>query len=570
MLITLQIENYALMERVSIGFGPGLNVLSGETGSGKSILVDALGLLLGERAEAGVIRSGAAQATVTGSFDTPFASPAEASAWCDEHGLPELETAIRLRREIGAGRSRAFIDHQVATLGLLRELAQRLGDIHSQNEALVSFTPAAQLRLLDRFAALEGESAATGAAHARWQAASERLREEQAEQQRAAQQAEQWQFQAAEIDAIKPERGEDVRLEQERQLLANAERVRAAAEAAYACLYDAPEAAAAQLKTAQKQLQEWQRFDGSVAALSERLGALRVEVNDLAQEIRGLADRVRASPGRLAGIEDRITALNGLQRQYGPGLDAVLAHRERLGEHLDGIAHAAESTAQAREQAAAAEADYHGLATALSRKRHSAAKQLQSKLEAEVADLAMSLRFEVEFAADQTWTAGGWDHIRFLASTNPGEPLQPVAAIASGGELSRLLLALHLVAEARQAPGHAGVQRTLVLDEIDAGIGGRAAAAVGEKLRQLGEHYQVLCVTHLAQIACCASTHLRVEKQAAEGRTTTRIVPLEGEARTAEIARMLAGNATDPTALRHARELLERRPPTRRDARSRG
>lgn len=563
MLITLQIENYALMERVSIRFGPGLNVLTGETGSGKSILVDALGLLLGERAEAATIRSGASLATVTGSFDSLFASSAEAAAWCEEHGLTELEAEIRLRREIGASRSRAFIDHQLATVGLLRELAQRLGEIHSQNEALVSFTPAAQLRLLDRFAGTEREVSAIGEAYTRWREANERVKNEEAERRRQEQEADLWRFQLAEIDGVAPVAGEDARLSEERQILANADRVLSAAQAAYGCLYDEPEAAAAQLKAAQKQIQDWQRFDPAVAGLTERLEAVRVEVDDIAQEARRLAERVEASPARLAAVEDRLASLDRLQRKYGPSLGEVLAKREEVAEKLSRFAHAAEIAAQTREQAAATEAQYRTLAGALSRKRQAAAKQLKTKLEAEVSELAMTLRFEVEFAAGEEWSATGWDRIRFLASTNPGEPLQPVAAIASGGELSRLLLALHLVAEAQQQSRKGATQRTLVLDEIDAGIGGRAAAAVGHKLQRLGEHYQVLCVTHLAQIACYAATHLRVEKQEREGRTTTAIEPLEGEARTAEIARMLAGNASDATALKHARELLAAARPRR-------
>lgn len=556
MLITLQIENYALMERVSIRFGPGLNVLTGETGSGKSILVDALGLLLGERAEAGSIRSGASLATVTGSFDSPFASSAEAAAWCEEHGLTELEAAIRLRREIGVSRSRAFIDHQLATVGLLREMAQRLGEIHSQNEALVSFTPAAQLRLLDRFAGTESEVDTAGKAYARWREANARLQNEEDERRRQEQEADLWRFQLAEIESVAPVAGEDARLSEERQILANAERVLSAAQAAYGCLYDEPEAAAAQLKTAQKQIQDWQRFDPAVAGLTRRLEAVRVEVDDIAQETRRLAERVEASPARLAAIEERLAALDRLQRKYGPSLVEVLAKQEEVAARLDRFAHATEIAAQTRAEAAAAEAEYRKSAGTLSRKRQAAAKQLKAQLEAEVAELAMTLRFEVDFAEGEEWSATGWDRIRFLASTNPGEPLQPVAAIASGGELSRLLLALHLIAEARQEARKGVAQRTLVLDEIDAGIGGRAAAAVGQKLRRLGEHYQVLCVTHLAQIACYGSTHLRVEKQESKGRTTTEIEPLEGEARIAEIARMLAGNAGDATALKHARELL--------------
>ena len=572
MLTTLQIENYALVEQLTLEFGPGFNVLTGETGSGKSIIVDALGLLLGERAEAGAIRSGAAQATVTGSFASPFASAAEAAAWCAERGLSELGAELRLRREIAAnGRSRAFVDHQLSSLGLLRELARGLGEIHSQNEALVSFTPAAQLRLLDRFAATEAEAAAAGVAYAAWKAASERLRAEQAAERQRLQEVDLWRYQAQEIDAARPRPGEDAALEQERLVLANAERIAAAAQSAYASLYDAPEAVAAQLKAALRQVQEWQRYDASVAPLGPRLEALRAEAADIADEIRSLADRVEAAPGRLAEVEERLAALDKLRRKYGPQLEDVLRHRDELAAKLDQVANAAALQATAAGEAAAAAADYRRRAEALSRQRRAAALRLRQKLEAEVADLAMTLRFEVEFdpatgeaPPEASWGASGWDRVRFLASTNPGEPLQPVAEIASGGELSRLLLALHLVAEGQAKPGRSAkaaaargaARKTLVLDEIDAGIGGRAAEAVGQKLQQLGQHYQVLCVTHLAQIATFARHHLRVEKRASGGRTRTEVAVLTGPERIEEVARMLAGNQLNPTSLRHAQELL--------------
>lgn len=557
MLVTLQIENYALLERVLIRFGPGLNVLSGETGSGKSILVDALGLLLGERAEAGVIRSGATQATVTGRFTSPFPTQAAAAAWCQEHGLDALEPEIRLRREIGVARSRAFLDHQMATLGLLRDLAGRLGEIHSQNEALVSFTPAAQLRLLDHFARLEGAAAALGGAYTQWHDSRARLEEQEHASEQAASEADLWRFQAEEIDAVAPKGGEEETLATERQILAHAGRVLSAAQSAYGLLYDEPEAATAQLKAALRQLQEWQRFDSAVEPLARRLEAVRAEVDDIALETRRLAERVDAAPGRLTLVEDRLAALERLRRKYGPTFADVLAHRERLASQLESLAQSVQTTSALGERAAAADAEYQKQARAVSARRRKAAVQLAHKLEAEVAALAMTLRFEVVFEQAGANGPTGWDRVCFMASTNPGEPLQPVAEIASGGELSRLLLALHLAAEAN-ADGKAGSAspRTLVLDEIDAGIGGRAAAAVGDKLQRLGEHYQVLCVTHLAPIACYADTHLRVEKQQSQGRTVTAITTLEGAAREAEIARMLAGNSDDPTALRHARELL--------------
>lgn len=572
MLTTLQIENYALIDQVTMEFGPGFNVLTGETGSGKSIIVDALGLLLGERAETSAIRSGTEQAAVTGSFTSPFVTAAAAAFWCSDHGLSELGAEIQLRREItGNGRSRAFVDHQLATLAVLRELARSLGEIHSQDEALTAFAPAAQLRLLDRFASTEagaeGDAEALSTAFAAWREWSDKLIAEQAEERTRSQEAELWRFQAQEIDAVRPEAGEDAALEQERVVLANAERILGAAQGAYALLYDAPESVGAQLKAALRQLAEWGRFDTAVTPLAARLEAVRAEAADVANEIRSLADRVESAPGRLAQIEERLAALDRLKRKHGPALEDVLRHRAELADKLERLEKTGILQAEAAARVAAAGTEYRRLAVSASRLRRAAAARLRQKLEAEVTDLAMSIRFDVEF--DQAagveppisnWGPTGWDRIRFLASTNPGEPLHPVAEIASGGERSRLLLALHLIAEGKAKPAERGKaappRRTLVLDEIDAGIGGRAAGAVGRKLQQLGHHYQVLCVTHLPQIATFASHHLRVEKHVADGRTRTEVSALEGEARVEEVARMLAGNELNPTSLRHAQELL--------------
>lgn len=580
MLATLQIEDYALIDRLSIDFGPGFNVLTGETGSGKSIIVDALGLLLGERAEGVSIRSGAPQAIVTGTFASPFASAAAAADWCQTHGLSPLEREIRLRREIHAnGRSRAFIDHQLASVGLLRSLARQLGEIHSQNESLSVFTPAAQLQLLDRFAGLDSELAAVAATFALWSEWQRRLDQHSEQERLRLQQADTWRFQAEEITAahLQPassdpnQPSEDVLLERERAALANAEKISASCDAAYDCLYEAPAAALVQLKTAQRHVSEWARFDESAANLIPRLEAVRAEVADMADQIRARASRQQSSPQRLAEVEDRLHLLDRLKRKYGPTLADVIRHGDDLAARIAQMDNAQAFEAEARARVAAAAADYRRLAASLSTHRRKAAARLKHKLEAEVADLAMQLQFQVAFEPpsaepepDQAaWTAAGWDRAQFLASTNPGEPMLPVERIASGGELSRLLLALHLVSA---APVHSHSTRppqTLVLDEIDAGIGGRAADAVGKKLQQLGAHYQVLCVTHLAQIASYASHHIRVEKIEHRGRGATRTATaahvLDLSERVPEIARMLAGDHLNPTSLRHAEELLTRR-----------
>jgi len=558
MLTHLQIENYALIERADIEFGPGFNVLTGETGSGKSIIVDALGLVLGERAEAGAVRSGAEMAAVTGSFSTPFASPQAAAAWSVGHGLSDLEGELRLRREIAAGgRSRAFIGHGLASLALLRELAAEMGEIHSQHESLAAFTPAAQLRLLDRFAETGPELETVTAGFQAWREAAERLRDRDARERLRLQQVDLWRFQAEEIAAVHPQAGEDAALENERRVLANTEKIAAAAAAAYAALYDAPSAAATQIKTALRSVGDWQRYDASAAALVPRLQGLVAEAVDIAEQIRSAAAHVEAAPGRLDQVEERCAALDRLRRKYGPTLDDVIRHRQELEVKLAQAADESASQADDEARCEVAAAAYRQMAAALSRKRRAAAPRLAKRIVTETADLAMTVKFQVGFepagAADsdpKAWGETGWDRIQFLASTNPGEPLLPVAGIASGGELSRLLLALHVIAPGRKE------NKTLVLDEIDAGIGGRAAEAVGRKMQQLGQHYQVLCVTHLAQIATFASHHLHVEKSGVGGRTVTRVRRLEGEERISEVARMLAGERVNTTALRHAEELI--------------
>lgn len=563
MLRRLQIEDYALIDRVVIEFAAGFNVLSGETGSGKSIVVDALGLLLGERADTSAIRSGMPQAVVIGSFDPPFATAAAHEAWCAAHGLnaPEAGAEITLRRELTtAGRGRAYIDNQPVTLAVLRELAQRLGTIHAQAEALVTFSPVEQLALLDRFAGTA--PAAVAAAYHRWREAVEQWRHWQEQERARAAEAELWRFQLREIQAAAPRVGEDDGLEQERARLTHAERIGAAAQALYERLYDAPEAVATQLKAAGRHLNEWLRFDPSVAPLAPRLEALQLEARDIAEQVRDLSEGIAASPERLREVQERLDTLDGLKRKFGPSLADVVAHGEELAARLDQVDNAATHARRLADAATQTGAAYREAAGALSRLRHEAATRLAPLLRTEARELGLQIRFEIaweEPADESAWTAGGWDRLRFLMSANPGEPPQPLESVASGGERSRLLLALHVIAARSGAGARRGTPaaaRLMVFDEIDAGIGGRAAEAVGAKLRQLGESSQVLCVTHLAQIATFAACHHRVEKHAAQGRTRTEVTRLTGNARVEEIARMLAGNEHHPTALRHAKELL--------------
>ncbi len=564
MLLELQIENYALIERLAVEFAPGLNVLSGETGSGKSIVVDALALLLGERAETSAVRAGEDRASVTGRFAAGLEGLA---AELEALGLA-AEEEIVVRREVGA-RGRVWINDQAATVAALRRLAPYLAQVHAQEEALAGWSPAAQLARLDAAVGGNEELAALAAAYAAWRAArrerddglrqdAERLRE-----------ADLWRFQHQELAEAALRAGEDEELDGERRRLVNAERIGAAAAGAYEALYDGAEAAAVGLKQALRQVQELARLEPEAGELIPRLEAVRIEVQDVAGRLRGWTEPPEATADRLAQVEERLAVLTKIKRKYGPDLAAAMAYAAGLEAKLERLERQEEWRQQAEARLRDAEAEYRRQAGQRSARRRAGAKKIAAEAAAEAADLGMQLRLEIAFSPHSAgepesddWGAGGCDQVRYLAATNPGEPLRPFDQIASGGERSRLLLALETAALHRAgaaARGAAGgvVAPTQVFDEIDAGIGGRAAEAVGRKLAALARRDQILCVTHLAQIASHAAHHLRVEKLAQQGRVVTRVTRLEGPARIEEIARRLAG-ATTPAARRHAEELLQK------------
>jgi len=574
----LQIENYAVVDRATVEFGPGFNVLTGETGSGKSIVVDALGLLLGDKADAGAVRTGAERASITGVFTLESAGPTlrrELARRLAESGVISPDGAEELlevivRREVAAGgKGRVFVNQQPVTVGLLREVAPLLAEVHSQNEVLVAFTPAAQLELLDRFTgSLEGANPIADL-YASWRQAREQVLELERQDQRKLQEADLWRFQLGELETAQPKPGEDGVLESEHRRLANMEKVLAAARGAYEALYDAPEAAGSGLKAAVRQVQELARLVDGAALLLPRLEALRTELEDIAAELRGWTRMEDAAPERLAEVEERLAVLDRMKRKYGPGLEDVLQHWDETRGKLDAVDRSEVYLAEARARLEETARRYAECAERLSAQRHQASAKLARAVEKEVSDLAMRIRFEVEFqppAGEEVWTGHGWDQVRFLVATNPGEPLRPVHQVASGGELARVLLGLQVVIEAaregareragRRVAATAVPMRTVVFDEIDAGIGGQAAECVGRKLRQLGQRQQVLCVTHLPQIASFAQHHLRVEKRVRAGRALTEVLVLDAAARVEEVARMLAGDAQNTTARKHAAELL--------------
>ncbi len=586
MLLRMQIENYAVMDQATAEFGPGLNALTGETGSGKSIVVEALGLLLGQRADSQIVRHGAERALIAGIFSLSPEARAQLEVRLEAQGLHcDPGEDLTLRREIAAnGKSRAFINDQPVSVALLREIAPILATLHSQNEALVAFAPASQLAWLDQYLEARPREknslparelfAQLAQAYAAWQAARARLEEWEDRDRQRLQELDLWKFQQNELRQAAPHPGEDAALEAERLRLAHAEKIQALAQAAYAELYDHQDAALALMKNAGKRLAELARLDPRAAALPGRLETLRGELADIAETLRPWAEDAELSPGRLQEVADRLALLDRLKRKYGPELADVLQHQEALESRLAAAENAAHARAELAASLETARAAYQQLAVAASSARQRAAVPLARALIEQAAEMAMSPQLEIAVLAgpesESDWGPRGWDRVEWRGSLNPGEPARPLQEAASGGELSRLLLALQLAlqmarepkaaaARAQNAPRPEHAPRTLVFDEIDAGIGGQAAEAVGRKLHALGAHWQVLCVTHLAQIAACARHQLQVSKSVAGGRARTRLLTLEGDARVREIARMLAGDPDDPTARRHAAELLARR-----------
>jgi DNA repair protein RecN (Recombination protein N) len=578
MLLELRAENYAVIDQAVASFGPGLNLLTGETGAGKSILIDALALLLGGKASSDIVRHGAEKAVL----GCVFESTPVAVAILDANGIDvgAFSDDILLRREIAAGgKGRVFVNNQPATVAVLRELAPELGLIHSQGETLGSFDQAQQRTLLDRFGGISIEAVA--AAFAAWRATTERLEELQASEQDRLRMADLWRFQAKEIaDAQIRAEDEDAQLETEKRVLANAEKLYTAAMSAHELLYEQEGAAEATLAAALKQVEELARYEPKFAEAAQQLAAAKAAVEEVSAEVRDFAEKTHASPERLEEIEDRLAVLDKLKRKYGAGAGTTLGEVTRFGEEaarkLAEVENRDVLLAELKAQEAKDAVAYRAAARELTALRTAAARRLEKLATAEINDLAMQVKFSVEVAPSEevaAWTAHGWDKVEYRIATNAGEPLKPLEEIASGGEMSRVMLALKVTVEESFAAGADGqgkrkgassalprglpTPRMLVFDEIDIGIGGRAAEAVGRKLKTLAKRQQVVCITHLPQIAAFADQHFAIEKQEKGGRTRTTIRRMDEDERAREVARMLSGAKLTETSLEHARQLLK-------------
>lgn len=562
MLLELRLENYAVIDNLVVEFASGLNLLTGETGAGKSILIDALALLLGEKASSDVVRAGADRATLSAVFQLDGATEKTIKRVLDANGIDSEEETVLIRREIAAGgKGRVFVNNQPATVAVLKQLAPHMATIHAQNESILSFDAAARLELLDAFAGIDLEHVSNS--FAAWREIRGRIEELQRDEQDRLRLVDLWSYQKKEIEEAKLQAGEDERLESEKRVLANAEKIYNAAMNAFDLLYEGNGSTSSTLRAAQKGVEELTRYEPKFQEALSALENARISVEDVGASLRDYAGAIQASPEHLAEVEDRLATLDRLKRKYGPQLDDVIAFGAEAARKLSDVENKDEIMAELRAQLNSATRSYLEAAIGVSRKRHQAARKLEKLVEGEVNDLAMKATFRIEISSDEAegnWTALGFDQVLYMIATNPGEPLRRLEQIASGGELSRVMLALKAVVEAGSMGvnrGRKGAERTLVFDEIDTGIGGRAAEAVGKKLKGLSRSNQVLCVTHLPQIATFANHHYVIQKKESGGRSKTSIREVSGEERTEEVARMLSGAKLTDTSRKHAEQMLK-------------
>ena len=600
MLVELRLENYAVIDNAAVEFAPGLNLLTGETGAGKSILIDALALLLGDKASSEVIRTGADRAVVSAVFENEGDAGNAIEDVLEKNGLDESEDgSLIVRREIApGGKGRVFVNNQAATVAVLRQLAPHLATIHAQNESILSFDAPARLALLDGFAETQVQPVAS--VYETWKGIRARIDDLERGEQDRLRLVDLWMFQKREIEEAKLQSGEDEQLETEKRVLANAEKIYNAALHAFDLLYEGDASTSSSLRAAQKQIEELARYEPKFHEALAALETARISVEDVGATVRDYAGGIHASPEHLAEVEDRLAALDRLKRKYGPTLEDVIAFGTDVAGKLSEIENKDEILRELRFDLAQAAEQYLRTAQSLSRTRHDAARKLEKLVESEINDLAMKSSFRIEITtseAEGNWAPTGIDQVLYMIATNPGEPMRQLEHIASGGELSRVMLALKVsvqtgaqnnvrqnesgkhresgkdarsgndrgraALQGRVSGAHVSgalapvKQRTMVFDEIDTGIGGRAAESVGKKLKSLARSNQVLCVTHLPQIATFADHHYVIEKKERNGRTRTGIRLVVAEERTEEVARMLSGAKLTDTSRKHAEQMIK-------------
>ncbi|MDC7718811.1 DNA repair protein RecN [Vogesella sp. DC21W] len=549
MLLTLNVKDFVIVDQLQLEFEPGFTVLTGETGAGKSIILDALGLLLGDRAEAGQIRDGADRAEISASFD--IAHQPDLQAWLADNALSGDDSELLIRRLVDRnGRSRSFINGQQATQSQLKSMGEYLVDIHGQHAHQSLVRPEMQRGLLDAYAGASQLSRDVRAAWQDWQHArkaredaEKRLRESEVERERLT-----WQI--GELAELALQADEWPQLNQQHSRLANAAELAQSAQSAVDVLSDMDGNCLSLLSQVQNRLGKLSGFDTRLAESLALLDSVDAELREVVYSLRDYGSSFDDDPQQLIEVEARIDALMGMARKYRCQPEDLPKKLADWQSQLAALEAATDQDALATAEAAAL-ARYRAQAESLSGKRRQAASELSARISTEMQRLAMEgARFAIELSAASEPTAHGLETIEYLVAANQGSTLRPLAKVASGGELSRISLAMQVViSQVASVP-------TLIFDEVDVGIGGRVAEVVGKLLKQLGQRYQVLCVTHLPQVASCGDQHWRVSKSSAAGRTVSRIAPLDAEGRVLEIARMLGGEDITATTRQHASEML--------------
>jgi DNA repair protein RecN (Recombination protein N) len=554
MLTHLRIKDFAIIEEAAVEFGPGLNALTGETGSGKSLLLDALGLLVGARASGNYVRTGCSLGSVEGVFELDTDDVTAAADILADSGIELTEDLeVIIRREVNSsGRGKIFINNRLATLAVLRSLQSHLATIQSQGEQFTLFNERAQLDFLDEFAGSAESRAEVQDRFRELRTAQSALTELESKASDYAKREDYLRFQLSEINQVSPEAGEDERISAELNVLKHLEKIRELMQNAYALLYESDDSVLSKLALVERDLKQLGAFDDRVTVWSEGFTAACATLQDISESLRGYGGSIETSESSLDDLEGRLADLERLKRKHGTDLDGILRIKGELEAQLSSLESLEFDRQELVKRLSEARTRYSVAASALSRSRVAAATRFAREVRKNLAPVALEeARFEVRVDASPQdgdpgngtppgWSETGFDHVGYFFSANPGEPLRPLSEVASGGELSRLFLVLQTVQPS--GPGSAGAAvGTVVFDEIDVGIGGRVAEAVGRRLKDLAKNRQVLCVTHQPQIARFADRHFAVVKETDGKRTRTSVGEIDGEARVRELVRMVGG-----------------------------
>lgn len=557
MLTLLKIKNIALIDELAVEFGAGLNLLTGETGSGKSIIVDSLGALTGDRVSNDLIKEGSPSATIEGLFTVVVDQ--QLRSIFNESGIDieaTEESDIIVRRELSAaGKNRVFINGQLVTQGYLKRVGSHLVDIHGQGEQAGLYDVESHIEMLDEFASVDAAKEKVAAAFQKWSGVRSQLSSLEKDTAEKLQLLDILRFQVAEIQAANLQPDEETLLEEEKRRLSNVEKLTSLSSDAFALLYDNAESTAVTLEKAQRKVAELADFESQFAEYAEGIASARAVIEDLAFAARDFRLHLEFSPERLNEIENRLAEILRLKRKYGDSVEAVLEHLRVSDERLQNIQTAEFREEELKKQLAELRDAYIKTARDLHDKRKASALKFEKQVEQNLRTVALEkARFDVRIDAmdgdESSFTPNGFDRVEFYFSANPGESPKPLAKVASGGEASRLMLIIKTTIKA------SGPQKTAVFDEVDVGIGGRVAEAVGRKLKDLSATQQVLCVTHQPQIASLADRHFTVEKQMTGGRTLVKARELSEIEQIEEIARMLAGSEITEAARENARSML--------------